>query len=190
MCFLANVNLEPLLVSPVEIEPTVPWLPDEQYWGGPTCVEMSESPAWTIDNLSYDHMTLGMNSDPSVPRNRLSFKLTNLANNVQLLCAIDVDETALDRTLSEQWINCLPPGPSKVKNIVSTTVMFNKAYNLLAVNQTWQCGGVGVLAGYQYVLSPKPEPSASPPDSTHFRHLTAPYTEKQAVCTPRVKMTF
>ncbi len=32
MCFLANLNMEPLLVSPVEIDPTVPYLPGVNYF--------------------------------------------------------------------------------------------------------------------------------------------------------------
>jgi len=141
MCFLGNLNVEPVLLSPVQIAPTVPWLPNELYYKSDSCTERSGYPGWTIDNLSYNSVPQ-VDYSTATSQYGLSLNITNLSNLEKLSCTIRVDDTALDRTHSDSWIDCSVPGSSSPQtNILSTRVMFNRDYNLLAINQTWKCGG-------------------------------------------------
>jgi hypothetical protein len=158
MCFLANVNIEPLLVSPIEIEPTTPFLPYEVYFGAETCSERSDYPSWTINNLLYTYVDPEAKTEASTANSSLSFDLINLSNGAQVSCSVEIDQTILDRTHSEEWTNCVSTGASSPKTILSTAIMFNKEYSLLAVNQTWQCGRGGPLTGVQYAVNPSKTP--------------------------------
>ncbi len=139
MCFLANTNLEPSLVSPVQINPVVPWPAFVPYFEADNCTDRSEYPAWTINNLTYDHTTPRKDANSTVPLYGLSFNLTNLSNNETLPCFVRVDETTLDRTHSERWVDCAAPGSTILNGLSLTSILFDKDYNLVAINQTWKC---------------------------------------------------
>ncbi len=140
MCFLANLNMEPWLESPVEIDPTVPYMPAVNYFETDTCAQRSLYPEWTIADLAYSSGPALANGTTAA--STLSLGLTSVSTRETLICVVAVDEMAIDRTLSDPWVSCgassrLASNSSGTSS--STTILFNREYNLLAVNQSWQC---------------------------------------------------
>ena len=137
ICYMGNVNIEPTLVSPVAMDIVTPAWPYELHFSADTCGERSEIPAWTITDLKYSQAA--QSGGGSSPVNAgLSFKMRNLANFEDLNCSLHVDDTLLERTRGEPWVDC--SGTSASGNFLSTKVLFNRQYNMLAINQTWMCG--------------------------------------------------
>jgi len=138
ICLLADINFQAGLVSPIDIYPLVPQEPFTPYFWPDTCVERSENPGWRIDDLSFTYTSRDVTSTPIF--GILLLNLTNNSNGDRLRCFSMIDDLELDRNHADRWIDCgVEPFPSESKRILSTQVMFNREYNVLAVNQTWKC---------------------------------------------------
>jgi len=148
LCFMANVNIEPTLVTPVQMDIVTPSWPYELHFSADTCGERSEIPAWTVTDFKYDRPARAGGGEKP-PTAGLSFNVHNLANLETLACSVRVDETALDRSHDEPWVDCSSTSGSG--KFLSTKVLFSKKYSLLGINQTWLCGDNSLSRGGQYV---------------------------------------
>lgn len=141
-CLVADADIEGNLTSPVTINPILPYFPYPQDDFEYTCVERSDFPMWTISDLEYDHVMPrpAAHAGEAVSNPGLSFNLTNLQNGLSLLCSLSVNEakTAAE-SHPEQWLDCAGLAVNSSADIVETKVLWNRGYNLLAINQTWKC---------------------------------------------------
>ncbi len=138
-CLVADVNVQISLASPITLQPVEPEPPYQSYFWRDTCTERSGYPTWKVEDLLYEHARVKAGVVSTNAPYKLSFNLTNFSNGERLVCSLGVDDTFLDRTLSEHWADCVSPSPATPSKIVSTSVMFNRDYNVLAINQTWTC---------------------------------------------------
>lgn len=139
VCFLANVGLEARLLTPVAVQPYLPYPPYGLFMNDlyDNCKEKSPYPAWTVDHLEYSPISSG---DETSTKYTLRFGLQNRSNNDTQACVVTVDDMELEKTGKDTWADCGSITDSAI-NTVFTNVMFNRHYNLLAVNQTWRCPG-------------------------------------------------
>jgi len=126
------------LLSPIQLSPVIPKRPYQPYFRPDTCSERSDNPAWLVENLSFvPNPAASADSKVRSINYALSLNLTNWSNGERISCSTLVNNSTLDQTFSERWLDCKSE-PNSAK-ISSTRVMFDKEYKLLGINQIWSC---------------------------------------------------
>lgn len=138
-CLMANNEINFNLSSPVTIEPVSPYYTWMDDYREERCPDRSDYPAWTVQNLVYDHAETDPESGLAKNMHELSFDVLNLSTEERISCAVSVDDAlSLQNTRTEHWVECVTP-EKKDSTIVYTEVMFDVNYSLLGIKQSWKC---------------------------------------------------